>query len=77
MMSSKQELKLKKWRHNYAAGQKREKRKNFLMTLAAIATIAVSSFLFYSWSTDELQFIGRETAVVNAVVVDKKGDTLG
>lgn len=71
-MSTVDEFKLKKWRRNYAANQKEEKRKNFLLTLAAIATIAVGSFLFYSWSTDELQFIGRETAVVNAVVVDER-----
>ena len=71
-MFTEDELKLKKWRRNYAASQKKEKRKNLLLILAAIATIAVGSFLFYSWSTDELQFIGRETAVVNAVVVDER-----
>lgn len=71
-MSSEEELKLKKWRRNYAASQKKEKRKNLLLTLAAIATIAFGAFLFNSWRTDELQFMGRETAVVTAVVVDER-----
>ena len=70
-MSAEKELKLKKWRRKYVESQKVEKRKNLLLTLVAITTIAIGSFLIYAWSTDELQFMGRETALVNAIVVDE------
>jgi len=64
------QIKFKKWKNDFLIRRKKEKISDVKKTLASILIIIFLFVIVYNWYTGELQFIGKNTEFVEAMVVN-------
>ncbi len=60
------------WKESYLINQKRKNFRSVKIFLLATFIVVSIAFVLYYWNTGELQFLGKETAIAKAKIVELK-----
>jgi len=69
--------KYEKWKENYETERLHEKKANRAKTVFITVTLLILAFIFYKWISGDLIFIGQNTEITKAKIVNTNMNHLG